>query len=413
MAPALRSVLLQKRTTDDESGHDKAALSLSGDILEAWGEGYMVGSLIILMLIVVCNYRRRVMLHKLILFEMLLALLHGTFIFLEDPTYGWYLSATALLLFISYQIHNVVSFLKIRPFLPRWGRWVFLITLLCVQPFWIVEAWDNFEYFNHNNDLNVHTRPWEALARDPWWIFTTCFLLYKIKVQYEFTAVTLLSTSMRFVVMIVCMILSIAFLLADVIVTAASLMPDAGINPYWRLTLVFKCAADTIFLDDFKSVLDSIVAKRFREFRFTSEGRRNAYSGFDSNGTTIPPLSPTTQVPKTGTSLDADDIRQVSTTSDRRSMSRGRPLTTNRGWLSSLFHDKNSSSKARPVERSPNNDGYFRTSGDDNSGIAMLPKPDPAVPRIGFSMNDEQRPFDRSSRWERVFVSPRNNQGSL
>ena len=166
---------------------------------------------------------------------MLLAVWHGTFIFLDDPIYGWYLSSTALLLFISYQIHNVVSYLKIRPFLPRWARWAFLTTLLCVQPFWIVEAWDNFEYFNNGDNLNTHTRPWEALGRDPWWIFTTVFLVYKIKVQYEFTAFTLLSTSMRFVVMILCMMLSIAFLLADVIVTAASLMHTEGINPYWRV----------------------------------------------------------------------------------------------------------------------------------------------------------------------------------
>ena len=48
---------------------DKASLSLDGDILEAWAEGFYVGALIILILIVLCNIRRRVWLHKLILLE--------------------------------------------------------------------------------------------------------------------------------------------------------------------------------------------------------------------------------------------------------------------------------------------------------------------------------------------------------
>lgn len=77
--------------------------------------------------------------------------------------------------------------------------------------------------------------------------------------------------------MIACMGISIVFLLTDIIVTALHITKNAGINPYWRVStpllhndrltkcdfkfaLVFKCASDTIFLDDFKSVLDGIVA---------------------------------------------------------------------------------------------------------------------------------------------------------
>ena len=70
MAPALKN-LLQRRVVDTRAAHNKASLSGSADILESWGEGYTVGSLVILMLIVVCNYRRRVLLHKLILLEVL------------------------------------------------------------------------------------------------------------------------------------------------------------------------------------------------------------------------------------------------------------------------------------------------------------------------------------------------------
>jgi len=63
--------------------------------------------------------------------------------------------------------------------------------------------------------------------------------------------------------MLACMFLSIVFLLTDVAVSAAKITASSGINPYWRFALVFKCASDTIFLDDFKSVLDDIVAHKF------------------------------------------------------------------------------------------------------------------------------------------------------
>ena len=355
-----------------DSDHDKASFTLPGDILEAWAEGYMVGSLVILMLIVICNYRRHVYLHKLIIGEMMLAVLHGTFIFLDDPKFGWYLSATATLLFISYQVHNFIAYLKIRPFLPRWGRLTFVISLLCVQPYWIVEAYTNFEYFNTDNNLNVYTRPWEALARDPWWIFTTCFLFYKIKAQYEFTALSLISTSMRFVVMMFCMVLSIAFLLADVIVTAANISTDAGINPYWRLTLVFKCASDTIFLDDFKSVLESIVAKRFRKFRIgdAPPGRRNAMGGSDSYGNR--PISPTTREPKQG----SGNFTTVSVGHEKHG--KGARKSDQR-WKNHIWRS-DSVTIAEHVEL-VDHDLHSPTrksrSGDANSDDAILPKPIP------------------------------------
>lgn len=45
------------------------AVPLESNIVEAWGEGYMVGSLIILILITLANMRPGVLLHKLILIE--------------------------------------------------------------------------------------------------------------------------------------------------------------------------------------------------------------------------------------------------------------------------------------------------------------------------------------------------------
>jgi hypothetical protein len=58
-------------------------------IVEAWGQGFNVGALVFILLTVLCNYRRNVLLHKLILLELILALGHGFFIFFRDPAYGW------------------------------------------------------------------------------------------------------------------------------------------------------------------------------------------------------------------------------------------------------------------------------------------------------------------------------------
>jgi hypothetical protein len=179
---------------------------------------------------------------------------------LQDPAYGWYLSGTATLLFISYQIHNVVSWLKIKPFLPLWGSRLFFLSLLAVQPFWVAEAWSNFEYFNHlGSDVNTHMRPWEFLARDPWWVFVTWKLLHTIGRSYGFTVDELVRLNVRFGVMLGCMFLSIGFTVADTVVTLAHVSAGgSGVNPYWRMALIFKCGADCFFLDDFKTVLDQI-----------------------------------------------------------------------------------------------------------------------------------------------------------
>lgn len=105
-------------------------------------------------------------------------------------------------------------------------------------------------------------RPFEALLRDPWWIFTTWKLVSAIGETYGFSILALVRINVRFGVMLGCMFISIAFLLTDVGVNAARITVASGINPYWRLALVFKCASDTIFLDNFKSVLDDIIARK-------------------------------------------------------------------------------------------------------------------------------------------------------
>jgi hypothetical protein len=75
MAPATGIELLglarrfPELLTTRTSPPTRESLSIEGGFLEAWAQGYNVGSLVILILIVFCNYRSRIWLHKLILLE--------------------------------------------------------------------------------------------------------------------------------------------------------------------------------------------------------------------------------------------------------------------------------------------------------------------------------------------------------
>lgn len=67
------SLAMDKRmpepATTRTSPPTRSSMTLEGGFLEAWAQGYNVGSLIILILIVFCNYRSGIWLHKLILLE--------------------------------------------------------------------------------------------------------------------------------------------------------------------------------------------------------------------------------------------------------------------------------------------------------------------------------------------------------
>jgi len=99
-----------------------------------------------------------------------------------------------------------------------------------------------------------------TLLSDPWWIYTTCCLLYNIRTRYNFGVFELMYISPRFAVMLGAMILSIIFLIIDICsVTEGfkSVLP-VGINPFWKLSFVFKLLTDSVILDDFKTALDKL-----------------------------------------------------------------------------------------------------------------------------------------------------------
>jgi hypothetical protein len=79
--------------------------------------------------------------------------------------------------------------------------------------------------------------------------------------------------------MLVAMLISIVFIVLDICsVTSAlkSALPD-GLNPFWKLSFVFKCLTDSVILDDFKTALDRLRAykiSRLGSFAVDNSDRR-------------------------------------------------------------------------------------------------------------------------------------------
>ncbi|KAI0471738.1 hypothetical protein GGR56DRAFT_88699 [Xylariaceae sp. FL0804] len=234
--------------------------------------------------IALANMKKGVLLHKVILVELILAYGQGINLFWNAPVYGWYLSTASVFLYLSNSLHNVIAWMKLRPFLDRRASAFFLGTIALVQPYWILEMYANFAYFNGiNENLFPKTRPIEALFRDPWWIAACAKLLWTIRSQYSLTLVQTVTASPRFAIMLVSMLLSLVFVVLDILSAVGALsggssggisgggvggggggggMPSVllplGVNPFWKLALVFKCLTDTIVLDDFKTALDRL-----------------------------------------------------------------------------------------------------------------------------------------------------------
>ena len=90
--------------------------------------------------------------------------------------YGWYLSSTAALLYCSYFTHNVVAWIKIKPFFKQPSgsfspltcklvTWIYLTTLAATIPIFIFQIVNNFRYFNNINELYDSLRPYEPLIK--------------------------------------------------------------------------------------------------------------------------------------------------------------------------------------------------------------------------------------------------------
>lgn len=71
--------------------------------------------------------------------------------------------------------------------------------------------------FNNINNLFVHTRPYEAIFRDPWWIISIIILMYSIHSTYKLPFTTIVGLSPRFGILFAAMILSIIFIILDIL----------------------------------------------------------------------------------------------------------------------------------------------------------------------------------------------------
>lgn len=242
-------------------------------VVESWGEGFMFGALLIMSCITLSNMRRGVLLHKLILLEvrslpqiphpphlqpmdpltrlgnqrptqpyiymkkflltirsnqLLLAMTHGTFCFFSFEGYGWYLSSTAALLYLSYFTHNIVAWMKIKPFFsgPQasfrpsiclWVTRIYLGTLALSFPALVFQIHNNYKFFNNKSELYKGVRPYEPLMRDPWWIFSCGVLLHVTRKAFSLKIFTLVRKSPRFGILLVAILLAIGFTIMDIL----------------------------------------------------------------------------------------------------------------------------------------------------------------------------------------------------
>ncbi|RMZ83757.1 hypothetical protein DV738_g879, partial [Chaetothyriales sp. CBS 135597] len=275
-------------TGGGDPGDWRANASPEDLILEGWSQGFLVGSLIIMAAITIANMRRRVLLHKLILLEQLMAMCHGTFCFMHFKGYGWYLSGTATLLYLSWIVHNLVAWMKMKPFFidqcgstfkPQTGIWIrniYLSTLALTVPVNVFQIFNNFRFFNNlDSVLYTAVRPYEPLIRDPWWVFTCLMLFHVIRRSYDTGFVELIRKSPRFSILLAAILLSMSFTAVDIVASIHNFIGSTdGINPWWKLSLVFKCLTDTIMLDDFKTELRKLGIIRIQK----QEKRRKSFA---------------------------------------------------------------------------------------------------------------------------------------
>lgn len=169
---------------------------------------------------------------------------HGTFCFMSFNGYGWYLSSTAALLYCSWFIHNLVAWMKIRPFFmdPRgslfsrktgiWTRNIYLTTLvMSIGPI-ILQIYDNFRFFNGYSDFYTSVRPYEPLFRDPWWVFTCLVLFHVVSKCYGTGVLELVKRSPRFGILLAAILLSLIFTALDIVSSIHNFLGGTdGINP--------------------------------------------------------------------------------------------------------------------------------------------------------------------------------------
>ena len=77
--------------------------------------------------------------------------------------------------------------------------------------------------------------------------------------------IQVIKRSPRFGILFASIILALIFTALDIVASIHSFIGSTdGINPFWKLSLVFKCLTDAILLDDFKTELKRLGLKRMK-----------------------------------------------------------------------------------------------------------------------------------------------------
>lgn len=85
----------------------------------------------------------------------------------------------------------------------------------------------------------------------------------------------IIQKSPRFGILFASIILAVIFTALDVVCSIHSFIGSTdGINPFWKLAVVFKCLTDAILLDDFKTELKRLGLKRIKR----DEKRRDSFA---------------------------------------------------------------------------------------------------------------------------------------
>ena len=113
---------------------------------------------------------------------------------------------------------------------------------------------------------------------DPWWLSTNAVLLYIISKTYNAKIFHLVSRSPRLGILLAAICLAISFTIVDIVASITDKLSTVdGINPYWKLSLVFKSLTDAIMLDDFQTELNRLGAARVE--RDESERKKSMAAG--------------------------------------------------------------------------------------------------------------------------------------
>lgn len=79
--------------------------------------------------------------------------------------YGWWVSSTAALLYVSWIVHNLVAWFKVRPFLTFRASKIFIVTLGLSVPLVLFQIVNNFLFFANVSNIYIYSRPFEVLIR--------------------------------------------------------------------------------------------------------------------------------------------------------------------------------------------------------------------------------------------------------